>query len=136
MPFMEIVIPTAVNIPIITNMSMDFVAYGNHTQGFQYTNLVGACTETPEKIGCSATSAWLSTLNEEQKTRVRQALLRLSNELLKMFIQKGKDERDAVEPDAPSVHCSLIEASCDDYIILISLLFVANEACEVLGMLA
>jgi hypothetical protein len=34
----------------------------------------------------------LSTLAEEQKARVRQNLLRLSNEMLKMFTQKGKDE--------------------------------------------
>jgi hypothetical protein len=90
MPFLEVVIPTAAKMPVITKMFMDFVVYGKHTHGFEYADFVDECTGAPEIS--PATSAWLSTLAEEQKARVRQNLLRLSNEMLKMFTQKGKDE--------------------------------------------
>ena len=96
MPFTEIIIPTAFIIPIITDMFTDFVVYGKHEQGFRYTGIVDACTGILEDISDPAMSAWLMTLSEEQTARVRRDLLRLSNELLKMFIQKGKDERDGV----------------------------------------
>lgn len=94
MPFAEVVIPTAANIPIITKIFMDFVVYGKHAHGFGYADFVDDCTGVPEIS--PATSAWLSTLAEEQKARVRQDLLRLSNEMLKMFTQKGKDERAGI----------------------------------------
>lgn len=98
MPFMEVFISTAVDIPVIKKIFMDFVVYGSDKHGFRYTDVVAVCIEPHEK-GCKGsdiTPDWVMRLPEEGNARVRQDLLRLSNELPKMFIQKGKDERAGV----------------------------------------
>ena len=99
MTFMEVVIRLAVKIPVIEKIIMDFVAYGDHKRGFRYTDVVAVCIG-PHENGNDATSLWMKSLSEEQRAIVRQNLLRLSNQLLNMFIRKGKDDRDGVpEPD-------------------------------------
>ena len=86
-------------IPVIQRIFMDFVVYGNHKHGFRHTDTVSVCIG-PHENGNDATSLWMKSLSEEQRAIVRQNLLRLSNQLLNMFIRKGKDDRDGVpEPD-------------------------------------
>ena len=93
--FMEMVIAHAASTPVIKNIFMDFVVYGDHKHGFCYTDVVTACIEPHEK-GNDAASFYMKGMPEERRARVRRDLLRSSNELLNMFIQKGKDGRDGV----------------------------------------
>lgn len=83
---------------------MDLVVYGSHKHCFHYTDVVAACI-VPHERGSDAVSLWMKRMPEERRNRVRDDFLRLSNELLKMFIQKGKDERDGVSAPGLMARC-------------------------------
>ena len=95
--FIEVIIQLAVRVPVIKKIFMDFVVYGDHKRGFRYTDVVAMCIG-PHENGNGVTSLWMTDLSEQQRDRVCQELqlLHLSNQLLKMFIQKGKDDHDGV----------------------------------------
>jgi hypothetical protein len=95
MPFMVVMIRSAFRVPVIKKIFMDFVVYGDHKRGFRYTDVVAMCIG-PHENGNNVTFPWMRNLPEEQRASFRQELLRLSNQLLNMFIQKGKDDRDGV----------------------------------------
>ena len=95
MEFMVVITRLAVTVPVINKIFTDFVVYGDHRCGFRYTDAVAACIG-PHENGKDATSSWMNSVPEKWRARVRQELLHLSNQLLKMFIQKGKDDRDGV----------------------------------------
>jgi hypothetical protein len=71
------------------------VVCGEHIQGDRYTELVNACIGPPEKPG-DPILQWKSDVSKEQRLLASQDLLNLTNELLKVSIQKGEDERAGV----------------------------------------
>ena len=77
-----------IDLPTVRQVLMDFVVYGE--QGDHYTELVDANIDPFDACSDSVRALLKPPIEEEELTR--RHLLRITNELLRTFIQKGKDE--------------------------------------------